>query len=66
MRMITDLSSIEDYYSILPTGQSGQPLHRNYNDQARLWLNGDYKKVSTNYEFLKTEKLKLLILEPAE
>lgn len=65
MRMVIDLSSIDDYYSILPTGQSGQPLHRNYNDQARLWLNGDYKKVSADYEFLKTEKLKLLILEPA-
>ncbi|MBK8383682.1 MAG: penicillin acylase family protein [Ignavibacteria bacterium] len=56
MRMITDLSSIEDYYSILPTGQSGQPLHRNYNDQARLWLNGDYKKSRQimNFSKLKT------------
>jgi len=66
MRMIVDLSNIKTYLSILPTGQSGQPLHRNYNDQARLWLNGDYKKVSTGFEELKIENLKLLALEPAE
>lgn len=66
MRMISDLSKIQQYLSILPTGQSGQPLHPNYSDQARLWLNGDYKKVSTHFEDLKKEKLKLLALEPAE
>lgn len=66
MRMIVDLSNINIYLSILPTGQSGQPLHRNYNDQARLWLNGDYKKVSTGFDDLKIENLKLLSLEPAE
>ncbi len=66
MRMIIDLSNIKRYLSIIPTGESGQPLHRNYNDQARLWLNGDYKKVSTDFEDLKKENLKLLALEPAE
>ena len=66
MRMINDLSNIEEYLSIIPTGQSGQPLHPNYGDQSRLWLNGDYKKVSTNFEDLKKAKLKLLVLEPSE
>lgn len=66
MRMIVDLSFIKRYLSIIPTGQSGQPLHRNYNDQARLWLNGDYKKVSTDFEDLKKQNLKLLTLEPGE
>lgn len=64
MRMIVDLSNIKTYLSIIPTGQSGQPLHRNYNDQARLWLNGDYKKVSVGFEDLKKEHLRLLTLEP--
>jgi len=66
MRMIVDLSNISTYFSILPTGQSGQPLHSNYNDQARLWLNGDYKKVSTGFDDLKKENLKLLALEPSD
>ncbi|MDQ3194750.1 MAG: penicillin acylase family protein, partial [Bacteroidota bacterium] len=64
MRMIVDLANAKRYLSIIPTGQSGQPLHRNYNDQARLWLNGDYKKVSVDFEDLKKENLKLLILDP--
>lgn len=66
MRMITDLSDVKTYLSILPTGQSGQPLHRNYNDQARLWLNGDYKEVSTDFEILSKENLKLLVMMPAQ
>ncbi|MEO8665656.1 MAG: penicillin acylase family protein [Ignavibacteria bacterium] len=66
MRMIIDLSNPKSYLSIIPTGQSGQPLHRNYNDQARLWLNGDYKNVSVDFEVLKKENLKLLSLVPAE
>lgn len=66
MRIIIDMANPKSYLSILPTGQSGQPLHRNYNDQARLWLNGDYKKVSVDFEDLKKENLKLLALEPAE
>jgi penicillin amidase len=65
MRMVIDLANVKTYHSIIPTGQSGQPLHRNYNDQARLWLNGDYKRVSTDFEVLKKENLKLLTLEPA-
>lgn len=66
MRMITDLSDVKTYLSIIPTGQSGQPLHRNYNDQARLWLNGDYKEVSTDFEDLSKENLKLLVMLPSE
>jgi len=65
MRMITDLSDVKTYLSIIPTGQSGQPLHRNYNDQARLWLNGDYKEVSTDFELLSKENLKLLVMMPS-
>lgn len=66
MRMISDLSKIGEYLSIIPAGQSGQPLHPNYSDQSRLWLNGDYKRVSTDFEDLKKEKLRLLTLEPSE
>lgn len=66
LRMIVDMYDAKKYLSIIPTGQSGQPLHRNYNDQARLWLNGDYKTVSVDFEDLKKENLKLLRLEPGE
>ncbi len=66
MRMIIDLSNIKSYLTIITTGQSGQPLNQNYSDQARLWLNGDYKEISTDFEDLKKENLSRLDLEPSE
>jgi len=47
MRFIIDMSNLSFYQSILPTGQSGQPHHKHYKDQTRLWLNGEYKAVHT-------------------
>jgi len=65
LRMITDLSEIKYYLSVIPSGQSGQPLHQNYSDQSRIWLNGDYKKVTVDFDELKRVNLKLLTMEPA-
>lgn len=62
MRFVVDLSSMDEYYSVLSTGQSGQPQHKNYKDQAKLWLNGEYKKV--NREKNKLNNAKLLVLSP--
>jgi penicillin amidase len=64
MRMIIDLSNTKSYNSILAAGQSGQPLQQNYRDQARLWLNGDYKKVDNDIEEVKKNDPKILILKP--
>lgn len=62
MRLVVDLSNLDEYYSILSTGQSGQPQHKNYKDQSKLWLNGEYKKVTR--ERNKLNNTKLLILSP--
>ena len=64
MRMIVDLSNTNSYLSILPPGQSGQPMHTNYRDQARLWLNGEYKNVISLAKEIADENIKTLILEP--
>ncbi|MCX6161330.1 MAG: penicillin acylase family protein [Ignavibacteriae bacterium] len=45
MRFIANMADTKSYYSILPPGQSGQPQHQHYGDQARLWLHGEYKNV---------------------
>jgi len=45
MRFIVDMSNPKHYFSILAGGESGQPLHPNSGDQARMWLNGENKKV---------------------
>ncbi len=43
MRFIVDMADPRIAYTILPTGQSGHPLHRHYSDQTPLWLDGRYK-----------------------
>ncbi len=42
MRQIVDFSDINGALSVIPTGQSGQPLSAHYSDQTSMWLNGDY------------------------
>jgi penicillin amidase len=66
MRFIVDMGKPDSHYSILAGGQSGQPLQENYSNQARLWINGDYKIVSNNFDDLRNESLKLFTLEPAQ
>lgn len=40
-RMLLDLGGWDDSRSVLPTGQSGQPLSRHWGDQTPVWLRGD-------------------------
>lgn len=65
-RFIFDFNEPKYYYSVLPSGQSGQPEHRNYANQTKLWANAEYKKVFLNSEELKrsSEDVKVLILTP--
>jgi len=66
MRFIYDFNEPEFYYSILPTGQSGQPEHKNYSDQIKSWANAEYKKVYLNPADLKKSgnEVKILVLIP--
>ncbi|SMO97046.1 penicillin acylase family protein [Gracilimonas mengyeensis] len=43
IRRISDLSDMSRSMSILPTGQSGNPLSEHYGDQTELWLTGQYR-----------------------
>lgn len=43
IRKISDLSDMSKSKSILPTGQSGNPLSDYYGDQTNLWLDGQYR-----------------------
>ncbi len=42
VRTIVDFSNINNAQSVIPSGQSGQPLHDHYSDQTPLWKNGEY------------------------
>lgn len=43
IRRISDLSDMRKSLSVLPTGQSGNPLSDYFGDQTDRWLNGAYR-----------------------
>ncbi len=47
-RMIVDFSDVENSMSILPTGQSGNPFSKFYQDQAELYVKGEFRKMMMN------------------
>lgn len=65
-RFIFDFNNPQFYYSVLPSGQSGQPQHPNYSSQTKLWLNAEYKKVYLDTDEMKRNvpDVKILKLTP--
>jgi penicillin amidase len=45
-RQIVDLGDVDAAVSIIPTGQSGQPLSRHWGDQTAMWANGQTKPMA--------------------
>ncbi|KAF2326230.1 penicillin acylase family protein [Flavobacterium daemonense] len=62
-RRIVDFSDIENSWSILPTGQSGNPFSKHYHDQAEMYNAGKFRKMKLNKaEIIKTSTK--LVLKP--
>ena len=54
-RRIIDFSDVENSVSILPSGQSGNPMSKHYNDQTQLFIQGKFRKMKMNkVEIIKT------------
>ncbi len=54
-RRIIDFSDIENSWSVLPSGQSGNPMSSHYDDQAEMFLKGKFRKMKLNkQEIIKT------------
>lgn len=47
-RRIIDFSDVENSVSILPTGNSGNPMSKHYNDQAEMYNKGQFRKMKLN------------------
>lgn len=59
-RRIIDFSDIENSVSILPTGQSGNPMSKHYDDQTQLYLQGKFRKMKLNKKEIIGSSTKLL------
>ncbi|MBA4153896.1 penicillin acylase family protein [Flavobacterium sp.] len=59
-RRIIDFSDIENSMSILPTGQSGNPLSEHYKDQATMYNEGKFRKMKMNKKEIETSSRKLV------
>ncbi|WP_350285652.1 penicillin acylase family protein [uncultured Croceitalea sp.] len=62
-RRVIDFSDIENSMSILPTGQSGNPLSKHYKDQAAMFVNGEFRKMMMNREEIMSSSESLLKLK---
>ena len=61
-RRVIDFSDIENSMSILPTGQSGNPFSKHYNDQAEMYNTGKFRKMKMNKEEIVKTSTKLVFL----
>lgn len=59
-RRIVDFSDIENSWSILPTGQSGNPFSKHYHDQAEMYNAGKFRKMKLNKEEIVKTSTKLI------
>ena len=62
-RRVVDFSEVENSESILPTGQSGVFSSRHYDDQAKMYAEGEFRRMIITKEELTTNG-KLLLLLP--
>ena len=63
-RRVIDFSDIENGMSILPTGQSGNPFSTHYKDQAKMYVNGQFRKMMLNKDEIKSTAKSRLTLKP--
>jgi penicillin amidase len=60
-RRVIDFSDVENSMSILPTGQSGNPFSKYYDDQAEMFVNGEFRKMMMNRDEIKEKASSVLI-----
>jgi len=63
-RRIIDFSDVENSVSILPTGQSGNPMSKHYSDQAEMYAQGKFRKMKMNKTEIEKTSTKL-VFKPA-
>jgi penicillin amidase len=65
-RRVIDFSDIENSWSVLPTGQSGNPMSSHYNDQAKMYAEGKFRKMLLNKVEIQKNSTKLVFIKNKE
>jgi penicillin amidase len=60
-RNIIDFNDIENSVSILPTGNSGNVMSPHYNDQAQMYVDGEFRKMMMNKKEIIQTSTKILV-----
>jgi penicillin amidase len=60
-RRVIDFSDVENARAILPTGQSGNPFSKHYDDQAQKYLDGEFVKMMLNAEEIRASEDRLTL-----
>jgi penicillin G amidase len=64
MRYIYDFANPDEFYLVLPTGQSGNIFSSHFKDQTEMWLSGKYIKVKTDEEsFTRNSNITRLLVK---
>ncbi|MEX0647456.1 MAG: penicillin acylase family protein [Balneolaceae bacterium] len=66
IRRIIDFSSEGRSLSVLPTGQSGNPVSTHYGDQTDMWLEGRYRYIYHDSTFFEQTSIQTMTLYPVE
>ncbi len=64
VRRIIDLSDLSHTKSVIPTGQSGNPLSTHFGDQTELWLNAQYRNLYQDSSLFQQADFKTMKLLP--
>jgi len=65
IRRIIDMSAPGRSLSVLPTGQSGNPLSTHYGDQTDMWLEGRYRYIYQDSTFFQQTSYQTMRLLPS-
>ncbi|MBZ0200652.1 MAG: penicillin acylase family protein [Ignavibacteriaceae bacterium] len=63
MRYIFDFAKPDEFYIILPTGQSGNVLSEHYRDMTSSWLDGKYAVINTDEKIIQGSGMQKLIFK---
>ncbi len=64
MRMIVDMSNLNNSVTVHTTGQSGHAYHPHYYDMSEMWANIDYYPMWWNFESITADTQGHLVLIP--